>query len=176
MKPNPPYFSEMVREVSGVVLEEDHYSCIHAKTYLFDDDVVWLGSFNMDPRSVRLNTEVGVIIRNKGFFDEVGGHIRRQGSERNAWVIGPRRKIPVVAFFNGLIENIFSLIPIFNIWPFTYATSFELSEGGTPVPFFYKRFHDNYRPVGQFPGANVSVKGIKTRLTKAFFGPAEPII
>ena len=34
---------------------------LHAKTYIIDGDIVFVGSLNLDPRSVRLNTENGVI-------------------------------------------------------------------------------------------------------------------
>ena len=176
MKPDPPDYPIMVRSVEGVEHSDKHYTCIHSKTYLFDDDVVWLGSLNMDPRSQRLNTEAGIILRDKEFFDQVDENIMRAASPTNAWTIGPRRKVPILSFLNGIVENIFSLIPIANIWPFTYSTSYALREGGEEMPFFDERFHDNYKPVGQFPGVEMSPKAIKTRLTKAFFGPAEPII
>ncbi|MBL6689534.1 MAG: hypothetical protein ISP91_03995 [Pseudomonadales bacterium] len=176
MKPDPPDYPLMVRAVPGVVHSDKHYTCIHSKTYLFDDDIVWLSSFNMDPRSQRLNTEAGIILRDREFFDQVDENIMRAASPTNAWTIGPRRKVPILSFFYGIVENIFSLIPIANIWPFTYSTSYALREGGEEMPFFDKRFHDNYKPVGQFPGVEMSPKAIKTRLTKAFFGPAEPII
>ncbi len=176
MKPDPADFTDIVSQIDGVERSDKHYTGIHSKTYLFDDDVVWLGSYNLDPRSARLNTEAGVIIRDKAFFDLVNSHITRDMAPQNAWVIGPRRKVPILAFFNSVVENVFALIPIFNVWPFTYSTSYELREGGTVVPFFDDTFHDNYRSVGQFPGVNISGKALKTRLTKAFFGPAQPII
>lgn len=37
-------------------------STLHAKTFAIDGDVLFVGSFNMDPRSARLNTEMGVLI------------------------------------------------------------------------------------------------------------------
>lgn len=37
-------------------------SSLHAKIYAFDRKRVFVGSFNMDPRSVRLNTEMGLLI------------------------------------------------------------------------------------------------------------------
>ncbi len=40
LKPEPPDYSMMVHDVEGVEHTDDHYTCIHAKTYLFDDDVV----------------------------------------------------------------------------------------------------------------------------------------
>ncbi|NOR43470.1 MAG: phospholipase D family protein, partial [Gammaproteobacteria bacterium] len=36
-------------------------SGLHAKTYIFDRDEVFIGSFNFDPRSANINSEVGVI-------------------------------------------------------------------------------------------------------------------
>ncbi len=35
---------------------------LHAKAFVFDDEHVFIGSFNFDPRSTRLNTEMGLVI------------------------------------------------------------------------------------------------------------------
>lgn len=35
---------------------------LHAKTFSIDDDILFIGSFNFDPRSAHLNTEMGVVI------------------------------------------------------------------------------------------------------------------
>ena len=37
--------------------------CLHSKTGVFDDHTVVIGSFNLDPRSEHLNSEVAVVIR-----------------------------------------------------------------------------------------------------------------
>lgn len=37
-------------------------SSLHAKTFIIDGERVFVGSFNMDPRSTNLNTEMGLII------------------------------------------------------------------------------------------------------------------
>jgi putative cardiolipin synthase len=37
-------------------------AALHAKGMVFDRQSVWIGSFNLDPRSIGLNTEVGVMI------------------------------------------------------------------------------------------------------------------
>ncbi len=36
-------------------------SGLHAKTYIFDRDEIFIGSFNLDPRSANINSEVGVV-------------------------------------------------------------------------------------------------------------------
>jgi len=38
---------------------------LHAKTYAVDDREIFVGSFNFDPRSARLNTEMGIVIESR---------------------------------------------------------------------------------------------------------------
>ncbi len=38
---------------------------LHTKAFLVDHELVFIGSFNFDPRSIKLNTESGVLIRSK---------------------------------------------------------------------------------------------------------------
>ena len=42
---------------------------LHAKTMIFDRDTVFVGSMNLDPRSVNLNTEIGVLIYSEEMAD-----------------------------------------------------------------------------------------------------------
>lgn len=44
-------------------------SSLHAKTFIIDHRKVFVGSFNFDPRSAYLNTELGVIVDSKPFSD-----------------------------------------------------------------------------------------------------------
>lgn len=44
---------------------------LHAKTFVFDDLHVFIGSFNFDPRSARLNTELGIVIHSPELAHEV---------------------------------------------------------------------------------------------------------
>jgi putative cardiolipin synthase len=173
-KPLPEDIADMVPDIEGVERAADYFTCIHSKTYLFDDKVVWIGSFNLDPRSVFLNTEAALLIDSDGLHAEVSGYIDRDMADQNSWVIGRRQKVPLLGLVSGVIENIMHILPILNIWPFRYTTSFALKEGGTAVPFYDKEFYDNYRSVGEFPEAGF--KSNKARLVNAFFGPVEPII
>ncbi|HNP36478.1 MAG TPA: phospholipase D family protein [Woeseiaceae bacterium] len=43
---------------------------LHTKSFMVDNKEIFIGSFNFDPRSVNLNTEMGVIIRNQELADE----------------------------------------------------------------------------------------------------------
>mgnify|MGYP001218840810 CR=1 FL=1 len=44
---------------------------LHAKTFIFDDRHVFVGTFNFDPRSAVLNTEMGIVIHSADFAREV---------------------------------------------------------------------------------------------------------
>lgn len=44
---------------------------LHAKAFVFDDAHVFVGSFNFDPRSTRLNTEMGLVIHSRELARQV---------------------------------------------------------------------------------------------------------
>ena len=47
-------------------------AALHAKSLVFDRKSVFIGSFNLDPRSTALNTEIGVIIDSPEIAGQVG--------------------------------------------------------------------------------------------------------
>ena len=61
------------------------YISLHTKYMLFDEDTVFIGSPNLDPRSLRLNTELGVILKSRTLVDELRETFHRLTSEENAW-------------------------------------------------------------------------------------------
>ena len=58
---------------------------LHAKTLVVDSEIVYIGTFNLDPRSENLNTEVGVIIRNKTLAQAVEASIETDMQPGNSW-------------------------------------------------------------------------------------------
>lgn len=50
-------------------------SSLHAKTIIIDHKKIFVGSLNLDPRSVDLNTELGVVFENKEFAHEMESKI-----------------------------------------------------------------------------------------------------
>lgn len=52
-------------------------SSLHAKTFIFDQRELFIGSLNLDPRSSALNTETGVLIRNADFAERLNRNIRK---------------------------------------------------------------------------------------------------
>ncbi len=50
---------------------------LHAKTFGVDSKRIFVGSFNLDPRSARLNTEMGVVIDSPRFATDLGAALDR---------------------------------------------------------------------------------------------------
>jgi hypothetical protein len=74
---------------------------------------------------------------------------------------------------NNAIADISAALPIFDFWPFRYATSFEFNPQGMQgeckphapgTPGFYPCYED----VGDFPEVDLPLKTIYTRIVTAF--------
>jgi phosphatidylserine/phosphatidylglycerophosphate/cardiolipin synthase-like enzyme len=176
LKPIPEDLDKMISPVAKNHRRDDFNVCIHSKTYVIDQEKVMVGSFNLDPRSANLNTEVGLIIYDHKVALAIEEGIRRDMANQNSWTIGKRKKVPVISRFSGIIDDIMKIIPIIDVWPFTYTGSFELKPEKQPVPFYHEDFYDHYKYVGPFPGAKLTKREIKTRLIKGFLGPIQPLI
>ncbi len=48
---------------------------LHAKTYSVDGRAIFVGSFNLDPRSARLNTEMGLVIDSAGMAERLSAEV-----------------------------------------------------------------------------------------------------
>ncbi len=60
-------------------------AALHAKSLVFDRKSVFIGSFNLDPRSTALNTEIGVIIDSPEIAGQVGELMDEGGSPGSAY-------------------------------------------------------------------------------------------
>ncbi len=175
-KPIPEDNDKMISPINKKKRSKNYFTCIHAKSYIVDRKKVWIGSFNLDPRSANLNTEVAVIIDDEQVAKDVEDDIRNDMAAGNSWVIGKRKQIPIVSYFSGILSTVIGIVPIVDIWPFTYSGSYELKESEEAVPFFHKDFYRRYKYLGPFPKAELSAKEIKARLIKSFLGPVQPLI
>ena len=57
---------------------------LHAKTFIVDKKRVFVGSFNLDPRSARLNTEMGLVIYHEGLAKSMQQQLQ-QSTDNNAY-------------------------------------------------------------------------------------------
>ena len=155
---------------------QEKHLCVHAKSFVIDDEIAWIGSFNLDPRSVHLNTEVGLAIWDANVAKAIKDNILRDMAPQNSWTIGKRKEVPLISSFSGLLGDILQHVPIIDVWPFRYTASFMLKEGKSIVPFHHHDFYENYYSAGSFPEVGLSLREIEIRLLKAFTGVVLPII
>ena len=102
-------------------------SSLHAKTFAVDEERIFIGSFNFDPRSAALNTEMGFLVDSPTIarslsvaldesqvfyrvFEDKDGKIRWSGTEDKApkeWMIEPNTSV-----FQRTLVNIMSYLPL----------------------------------------------------------------
>lgn len=107
---------------------------LHAKVAVFDRTVVYVGSFNLDPRSRYLNTEVALLVRSPRLAEELLALLERDCRPENAWRVvldrngdrAPRvawitrdadgevryERPPEAGFWRRLEARVFALLPI----------------------------------------------------------------
>jgi phosphatidylserine/phosphatidylglycerophosphate/cardiolipin synthase-like enzyme len=153
------------------------FLCLHAKSLVVDGRIAFVGTYNLDPRSENLNTEVGLIVEDEPFARELLAEIERDLLPENSWIIA-RRPLPLrLEAVNSLVENALAWSPL-DLWPIQNTSSFELLPGAKPVPPGHPDFYRNHRDAGSFPGTDgvLSTKEIMTRLYKAVGSPLTPIL
>ncbi len=83
---------------------------LHAKTFVFDRRAVFIGSLNLDPRSVQLNTEIGIVCESRPLAEDLIGTIERN-IDNIAWKLervvdsdGAARIVWLEAGTNGISQ------------------------------------------------------------------------
>ncbi|MBF0479569.1 MAG: phospholipase D family protein [Candidatus Omnitrophica bacterium] len=163
--------------VDSITLPQNkRHVCLHAKSFVIDDKIAWVGSFNLDPRSAHLNTEAGLIVWDEAFTRALKENMDLDIALGNSWVVGRKSGFPIIKQLNMIVDKVMTTLPIGDVWPFQHIAMFELKDGADPVPFYDKRFYQNYHEVGQFPEVPVTQGQVQVILLKAFVGLAKPLI
>lgn len=149
---------------------------LHAKSMVIDDRIGVVGSHNFDPRSDEYNTESLVVVHDPVFAQALAASIRADMRPENAWLIAPRAKLPVLSGLNYNLGKLSEKLPIFDLWPLPYATSYELRPDCQPLPYRDPGFAACYRDVGDFPEVDMGMKAIYTRILTAFGAGLVPIL
>ena len=149
---------------------------MHGKSFVIDGKISMIGSHNFDPRSDVLNTESGFIITSEAFASRLTANIEQDMLDQNSWVVAAKEQIPFFSHISGIFATISRKLPIFDIWPFRYSTSYRLKPGKQEVPADHVDFYDNYEVIGSFPNVDLSSKQIQTIIISAFAGFAEPVM
>ncbi|HEY8011702.1 MAG TPA: phospholipase D family protein [Rudaea sp.] len=141
---------------------------LHAKSMVIDGEITVIGSHNFDPRSEIYNTESGIVVRDRAFAERVRASILQDAAPENAWTIARRPPNRFLGRINNAIAAFSAALPIFDFWPFRYASSFELNPGCTPLAPGAPGFYACYTDVGDFPEVDLPLKTIYTRIVTAF--------
>ncbi|KRB07598.1 phospholipase D family protein [Lysobacter sp. Root690] len=152
---------------------------MHAKSMVIDERIGVIGTHNFDPRGDHYNTESAVVIDDPVFARALADSIRRDIAPANSWVIARRDKPPIFSGLEYSIAKISEHLPLFDLWPVRYATSYEFVPGpDCPSPLYRTDpgFRACYKPVGDFPEVNLGVKSLTTRIFTAFGAGLAPIL
>ena len=143
---------------------------IHAKSVSIDSRIAFVGSHNFDPRSYRRNTEACVVIYDRAVAESLEDEIRAAMCPRNSWLVAAKKRVPLVSSLSGIVGSLSRALPLFDLWPFRYATCYELRAGMSPVPPGHPNFHEHWRDVGWFPGVEPLSGGVVTTQAFSAFG------
>jgi putative cardiolipin synthase len=101
---------------------------LHAKAIIVDRQFVYVGSLNLDPRSIYLNTEFGLIIESPDFAEAVANEfetgllpenswqVQLDDKDRLIWISGDKiiRKEPARSFWQRFQSGFFGLFDLDN--------------------------------------------------------------
>lgn len=83
-KPSPAIRDQLIARYPRLA-EYDPIFSLHAKSMVIDDAIIFIGTFNLDPRSTNLNTEVGVLIENPELARQLRESVERDIQPGNSW-------------------------------------------------------------------------------------------
>lgn len=79
---NPEYHSTYSTPAVNV-----KYFGLHAKSFIYDSNSVYVGTLNLDPRSASLNTEIGILVDDPVLSDSIRGAFLEDLSEGQFWEV-----------------------------------------------------------------------------------------
>lgn len=83
-KPDPDVQRKLMQRTPAAKRKVPVFA-LHAKTLVIDAKMVYIGTFNFDPRSENLNTEAGVIIHDETLARAVEASIETDMAPANSW-------------------------------------------------------------------------------------------
>lgn len=80
---------------------------LHAKTMVFDRKYTFVGSFNLDPRSVNLNTEIGLLVESESLARAVAESIENDMAAGNSWqvILKDGGSVEWITVENGVVTS-----------------------------------------------------------------------
>lgn len=85
---------------------------LHAKTMVVDGTTLYIGTFNLDPRSENLNTEVGAILRDPRLATQVEAAIETDMRPGNSWNAATEQPDERVAWGKRSQVRLYQMLPL----------------------------------------------------------------
>jgi putative cardiolipin synthase len=114
-KPHPHMQAELVERYPRLASKNPIFA-LHAKSMVIDGKKIFIGTFNLDPRSANLNTEVGVFIESPELARQLTHSIERDIRPENSWrttsSYNPDREVSRSKRLQLGLFNLFPMDPI----------------------------------------------------------------
>jgi cardiolipin synthase C len=88
---------------------------IHAKTMVVDGEKLFIGTFNLDPRSMNLNTESGIYLPEGKIAREVEEAIERDMAPENSWEASKQTGDKAAPFWRRVQTRFWGMMPMESI-------------------------------------------------------------
>jgi putative cardiolipin synthase len=110
----PDAKTERAQFTAEELAEHKTFFGLHAKTMVFDRKVVFVGSFNLDPRSIDLNTEMGLMVESEALGRAVAESIENDIAAGNSWqvILNDDGKVKWVTVDDGVVTEEFDTDPM----------------------------------------------------------------
>ena len=110
-RPAPDIQRKLMKRSPAATSKSPIFS-LHAKTMVVDAKIVYIGTFNIDPRSENLNTEVGAIIHDTALARAVEASIETDMAPGNSWDAARDNPDQYVSFVKRNKVRFYQLMPI----------------------------------------------------------------
>jgi putative cardiolipin synthase len=110
-RPHPRIEREVMQRYAAMRARPPIFA-LHAKTLVVDRSSVFIGTYNLDPRSENLNTEVGVIIHDPVQAQRVAAAIETDMQPENSWNPGAGNPDDTVGWTKRLQVRFWQLLPL----------------------------------------------------------------
>jgi putative cardiolipin synthase len=110
-KPKPGVYHQLIDRHEQLGKKTPIFA-LHAKSLVIDNRITYIGTFNFDPRSANLNTEVGLVIDDERISQQVAQAIRVDMAEENSWAANIDNEHQNVGLLTKMKLKIWSLLPL----------------------------------------------------------------
>ena len=114
-KPQPATREDLIDRYPRIA-EQNPVFALHAKSMVIDDQLIFIGTFNLDPRSANLNTEVGILVNSTTLARQLKENIERDIDPANSWrttsEFNPDSEVGFGKRFNAWFNSLLPIEPL----------------------------------------------------------------